>query len=47
MDELVGSLGYSKFLECNEKQLAKAWDALHPDPNAKKEEKKKPAPKKE
>ena len=40
MDELVESLGYSKFLECSDKQLAKAWDSLHPDPNAKKEEKK-------
>jgi len=38
MDELVASLGYSKFLECSDKQLAKAWDSLHP--GGKKEEKK-------
>lgn len=35
-EELVGSLGYSKFLESSDKQLAKAWESLHPEP--KKEE---------
>eukprot|EP00567_Pseudictyota_dubia_P014148 CAMPEP_0197437026 /NCGR_PEP_ID=MMETSP1175-20131217/4338_1 /TAXON_ID=1003142 /ORGANISM="Triceratium dubium, Strain CCMP147" /LENGTH=181 /DNA_ID=CAMNT_0042966447 /DNA_START=51 /DNA_END=596 /DNA_ORIENTATION=- len=41
LEELVGSLGYSKFLECSAPQLAKAWDKLHPDPaKAKKEAKK-------
>ena len=33
-DELVGKMGYSAFLEASEKQLAKAWDALHPSPKA-------------
>lgn len=33
-DELVGKMGYSGFLEASEKQLAKAWDALHPAPKA-------------
>eukprot|EP00591_Stephanopyxis_turris_P011075 CAMPEP_0195517332 /NCGR_PEP_ID=MMETSP0794_2-20130614/10395_1 /TAXON_ID=515487 /ORGANISM="Stephanopyxis turris, Strain CCMP 815" /LENGTH=152 /DNA_ID=CAMNT_0040646115 /DNA_START=120 /DNA_END=578 /DNA_ORIENTATION=+ len=37
-EELVGKLGYSKFLEVTAPQLKKAWDALHPQP--KKEEKK-------
>lgn len=42
MEELVGKLGYSKFLEMSTKQLMKQWATLHPDPNAaKKEEKKK------
>ena len=38
MDELVESMGYSKFLESSDKQLAKAWDSLHPDPNKAKKE---------
>ena len=38
-DELVGSLGYSTFLEQNAKQLAKSWDKLHPKPKEKKEKK--------
>ena len=32
--ELVGNMGYSTFLEATEKQLAKQWEALHPDPAA-------------
>ncbi|KAL7552510.1 hypothetical protein ACHAWF_015759 [Thalassiosira exigua] len=32
MEELVGKLGYSKFLEMNTKQLMKQWKTLHPDP---------------
>mmetsp|Transcript_2724 Transcript_2724/g.3860 ORF Transcript_2724/g.3860 Transcript_2724/m.3860 type:complete len:185 (+) Transcript_2724:64-618(+) len=48
LEELTGSLGYSGFLEANPKQLAKAWEKLHPDPNAAADEKKKKAaPKKE
>ena len=39
MEELVGKLGYSKFLEMSTKQLMKTWGTLHPDPKAKKEEK--------
>lgn len=39
LDELVGKLGYNGFLECNAKQLAKAWDALHPKPKPPKEKK--------
>ena len=38
MEELVGKLGYSKYLEMSTKQLMKTWDTLHPDPSAKKEE---------
>jgi hypothetical protein len=34
MDELVGKLGYSKFLEMSTKQLMKQWETLHPDPSA-------------
>ena len=42
MEELVGKLGYSKFLEMNTKQLMKQWKTLHPDPaDAKKEDAKK------
>jgi len=41
MEELVGKLGYSKFLEMSTKQLMKTWATLHPDPDAVKEEKKK------
>ena len=37
MEELVGKLGYSKFLEMSTKQLMKTWETLHPEP-AKKEE---------
>lgn len=32
MEELVGKLGYSKFLESSTKQLMKTWATLHPDP---------------
>eukprot|EP00986_Skeletonema_menzelii_P001832 scaffold495_cov152-Skeletonema_menzelii.AAC.22 len=32
MEELVGKLGYSKFLEMNTKQLMKTWSTLHPEP---------------
>lgn len=32
MEELVGKLGYSKYLEMSTKQLMKTWDTLHPDP---------------
>lgn len=32
MEELVGKLGYSKFLEMNTKQLLKTWKTLHPEP---------------
>lgn len=38
MEELVGKLGYSKYLEMSTKQLMKTWGTLHPDPSAKKEE---------
>ena len=38
MDELVGKLGYSKFLEMSTKQLMKTWETLHPDPAAAKAE---------
>lgn len=34
MEELVGKLGYSKFLESSTKQLMKQWATLHPDPDA-------------
>ena len=34
MEELVGKLGYSKFLEMSTKQLMKQWDTLHPAPAA-------------
>jgi hypothetical protein len=34
MDELVSKLGYSAFLEANAKQLATAWESLHPSPAA-------------
>jgi len=33
-NELVGSMGYSAFLEASDKALAKAWDTLHPKPAA-------------
>jgi len=39
MEELVGKLGYSKFLEMSTKQLMKQWETLHPDPSAPKAEK--------
>lgn len=38
MEELVGKLGYSKFLEMSTKQLMKQWETLHPDPAAAKKE---------
>ncbi|KAL7540106.1 hypothetical protein ACHAXR_009862 [Thalassiosira sp. AJA248-18] len=41
MEELVGKLGYSKFLEMSTKQLMKQWATLHPDPAAAKKEAKK------
>uniref|UniRef100_A0A7S2H6C0 Uncharacterized protein n=1 Tax=Helicotheca tamesis TaxID=374047 RepID=A0A7S2H6C0_9STRA len=42
MDEIVGKLGYSKFLESSTKQIMKTWATMHPDPaeEKKKEEKK-------
>lgn len=49
-DDLVGALGYDKFLESTNKQLAKTWAKLYPDPAEEKKEKKaakKKAPKKE
>lgn len=36
LDELVGAMGYDKFLEASTKQLAKAYEKLYP--SAKKEE---------
>lgn len=41
MSELVGSMGYDSFLEASPKQLAAAWEKLHPDPSAKAAEPKK------
>ena len=38
MEELVGKLGYSKYLEMSTKQLMKTWETLHPDPSAAKAE---------
>jgi len=38
MEELVGSLGYSKFLEMSSKQLMKTWGKLHPEPVEEKKE---------
>lgn len=38
MEELVGSLGYSKFLEMSTKQLMKQWEKSHPNPKAKKDD---------
>merc|ERR1711862_1076299 len=32
LEELVGQMGYSKFLEANAKQIAKVWYQLHPKP---------------
>mmetsp|Transcript_32404 Transcript_32404/g.49566 ORF Transcript_32404/g.49566 Transcript_32404/m.49566 type:complete len:177 (-) Transcript_32404:207-737(-) len=32
LEELVGALGYSKFLETNDRILKKEWDKLHPEP---------------
>jgi len=32
LEELVGKMGYSKFLEANAKQISKVWDELHPKP---------------
>jgi len=40
LDELVGALGYDKFLESSTKQLAKAYAKLYPPPPPKEEEKK-------
>jgi len=36
MEEFVGTLGYSKFLEMSTKQLMKQWGKMHPDPSAEK-----------
>lgn len=41
LDELVGKMGYSKFLESSTKQIQKVWDGLHPDPAVLAAEKKK------
>ena len=38
MEELIGKLGYSKYLEMSTKQLMKTWATLHPDPAAAKKE---------
>jgi len=46
-DDLVGALGYDKFLESNTKQLAKAYAKLYPEPPKEKEEKKEKPAKKE
>lgn len=35
MEELIGALGYSKFLECTAAQLGKTWGKLHPAPGDK------------
>ena len=40
-DDLVGALGYDKFLECTSKQLAKAYAKLYPPKEEKKAAKKK------
>jgi len=34
LNELVGKLGYSGFLEASDAQLKKTWDALHPPSKA-------------
>jgi len=39
-EELVSTLGYSKFLEQTANQLKKTWAKLHPEPKEEKEEKK-------
>jgi len=39
MEELVGKLGYSKFLEMSTKQLMKQWATLHPAPEEAKKKK--------
>merc|ERR1712238_107292 len=36
LSELIGALGYDKFLESSTKQLAKAWAKLNPAPKAEK-----------
>jgi hypothetical protein len=38
MEELVGKLGYAKYLDSSTKQLMKTWDTLHPDPSKEKAE---------
>jgi hypothetical protein len=40
-DDLLGALGYDKFLESSTKQLAKAYAKLYPEPKKEKKEKKK------
>jgi hypothetical protein len=39
-DDLVGALGYDKFLESSTKQLAKTYAKLYPEPKEEKKEKK-------
>jgi len=39
MDDLIGALGYDKFLESNVKQLTKAYTKLYPPPPPKEEKK--------
>ena len=46
-DDLVGALGYGKFLESTTKQLAKTYAKLYPEPKEEKKEEKKEKPKKE
>ena len=37
MEELIGAMGYSGFLESSVKQLTKQWNTLHPSKEEKKE----------
>jgi len=37
LEEIVGKMGYSKFLEASAKQISKVWDQLHPKPEEKSE----------
>merc|ERR1712029_398839 len=41
LEELVGKMGYSKFLESNAKQISNVWDQLHPKPAPPKKEEEK------
>ena len=45
LDELVGALGYDKFLESSAKQLGKAYEKINPSAAPKEEAPKKEAPK--
>jgi hypothetical protein len=47
MDDLVGSMGYDKFLESSPGQLKKAYEKLYPSAAPKEEKKKEPEAKKE